>query len=65
MNLKNRIFGFKAKNLYIGELRYGITYRDNGITWYGLRSYQPKKYILVRKNELLLYTDVFACTLSK
>ena len=33
MNLKNRVFGFKNKNLYIGELRYGITYRDNGITY--------------------------------
>ena len=59
MNLKNKIFGFKTKNLYIGELRYGITYRDNVYIYYGIRSYEPKKYILVRKNDISLYTDVF------
>ena len=59
MNLKNRIFGFKTKNLYIGELRYGISYRDKVYIYYGIRSYEPKRYIIVRKNELLLYTDVF------
>lgn len=59
MSLKNRIFGFKTKNLYIGELRHGISYENNGHTWYGIRSYQPKKYVLVRTTRYKLYTDVF------
>lgn len=59
MSLKNRIFGFKTKNLYIGELRHGITYVDNGHKWYGIRSYKPKKYVLVRRTEYKSYTDVF------
>lgn len=59
MNLINKLFGFKTKNLYLGKLKYSVSYVKNGENWYGIRTYSPNKYVLVRKKEYDLYTDIF------
>ena len=63
MSLNKKIFGFKTKNLCLAEVKYKIhRYDDYGIRWYGLRSFNPKKYVLVRKKDKNNYVDIFTKT---
>ena len=63
MNIKNKLFGFSTKGLCLAEVKYKIhRYDDCGDRLYGLRSFNPKKYVLVRKNEVHDYVDIFTKT---
>lgn len=63
MNIKNKLFGFSTKNLYLAEIKRKMhRYDYNDVRWYGLRSFNPPKYVLVRKKETYDYSDIFTKT---
>ncbi len=62
MNLKNRLFGFSTKDLYLAQLTKKYDYTKKGITYYGVKSLTPRKFVLVRKYSdysFDLYKDIF------
>lgn len=67
MKIINKLFGFKTKNLYLAEVKKKIHYYDDfGARWYGVRPFDPRKYVLVRKkseyNFEHEYNDIFTNT---
>lgn len=63
MSIKNKLFGFNTKNMCLAEVKWKMHYYDNGVRWYGLRSFNPKKYVLVRKGAGYNYVDIFTNTI--
>lgn len=63
MSIKNKLFGFNTKNLCLAELKWKVHYYDAGVRWHGIRSFNPRKYVLVRKKAGYDYVDIFTNTI--
>lgn len=63
----NKIFGFRTNNLYLGELKVHKTVRYDGYLTeiYQIKSFEPKKYVLVRKKGDKYFKDIFTRTKFK
>ncbi len=59
MSIKNRLFGFSTKNLYVAELMRKEKVDKMHTT---LTSFIPKKFVLVKNIEYNSYKDVFTKT---